>query len=74
MYYMSTIIDETCNVPKIKNSRVTLFDIMMTIRISQEPKTKIKENWGLSDDEAQEVLDYIDKNEKELKQKENKLN
>lgn len=65
---MTDIIDETSRVPKLKNRRVTIFDVMLTMRVNPNPEYQFKDVWNLSDDEIKEVREYVEENREELEE------
>ena len=69
---MTGIIDETERVPRLRNKRVTIFDVMLTMRLDNT-EYQFKEVWNLSDDEIKEVRDYVEENKEELKELEEEI-
>lgn len=65
---MADIIDETERVPRLKNMRVTIFDVMLTMRVNPNPEYQFKHIWSLSDDEIEEIRDYVEENREELEE------
>lgn len=64
---MTEIIDETDRVPKLRNRRVTIFDVMLTMRVNPNPEQQFEEAWRLSDEQIRDVREYVEENKEELK-------
>jgi uncharacterized protein (DUF433 family) len=62
----SDIIVFSEKVPRLRNRRVTIFDVMLTLDISDEPAEAMSEMWDLSQKEINEIIDYIESNRDEL--------
>jgi hypothetical protein len=62
MYSMDSIIDDSGRIPTLKNRRVNILDVMATIRINSDPEYQFKQVWSLSEDEIEEVTEYIREN------------
>lgn len=63
---MTDIIDETGRAPRLKNRRVTMFDVMLTMRLDNT-EYQFKEVWNISDAEVEEVREYVEENREELR-------
>lgn len=62
----NNLIDNTEHVPKLKNRRATMFDVMLTMRVNSDPEHQFKEVWEMSNDEIKEVREYVEENREEL--------
>lgn len=60
------IIDFSGEIPTLRNKRVTVFDVMLTLDISSEPEKSMAETWDLSQEEIDDIIEYINSNREEL--------
>lgn len=70
---MTDIVDDSGQIPKLRNRRVNILDVMATMRINPNPEYQFKEAWNLSDEEIEDVMQYIDENRDEIEELESEV-
>lgn len=63
----NNLIDESGTVPSIKDWRINIFDCMAALK-SADPHYQMVEVWGLSEEEMENLKQYVEENEEELLQ------
>lgn len=70
---MTGIVDDSGRIPTIKNRRVNILDVMATMRINPNPEYQLKEVWDLSEDQIEEIKQYIEENRDTLEDLESEV-
>lgn len=70
---MTDIIDDSGQIPKLKNRRVNILDVMATMRINLNPERQFKWAWDLSDEEIKDITQYIHENRDEIEELESEV-
>lgn len=63
---MTDIIDESGRVPTLRNRRVTIFDVILTMNVNPDPQRQFKDVWNLSGEQIEEIENYVEENRREL--------